>query len=236
MTTIEMADFGAYLLESGLVSISDLARAEEVRAKTDGGLPSTLARLGLIAEDDLAKSLAQFRQLRLVGRSDFPEERPAIAGLNHRFLSRHSVLPLEIANDELVVAMADPDDEEARVGLAFAASLAVKPCVATFADIHEALGMGEHIGEDLSGLGDGFAGGAADDIARLLEDDSEAPVIRLVQRILTNAVNRRASDIHIEPMARHLSVRYRIDGRLQEVERHVWTTKEEWNGYGKMVC
>lgn len=63
-------------------------------------------------------------------------------------------------------------------------------------------------------------GGAADDIARLLEDDSEAPVIRLVQRVLVNAVNRRASDIHIEPMARHLSVRYRIDGRLQEVERH----------------
>jgi general secretion pathway protein E len=220
VTTIKVPDFSDYLLESEYVSANDLARAEEVRRTTGAGLPSTLARLGLIAEDDLVRALARFRQLPVIGRSDFPGDRPTIAGLNHRFLSRHSVLPLEIANDELIVAMADPDDEEARMGLAFAASLPIKSCVATFADIHEALGFGEQIGDDLSALGADLAGGAADDIARLLEDDSDAPVIRLVQRLLANAVNRRASDIHIEPMARHLSVRYRIDGRLQEVERH----------------
>ena len=178
------------------------------------------------AEEDLARAIADFRQLHLISRADFPQERLAIPGINRRFLSRHSVLPLEIANDALVVAMADPDDDEAKAGLAFASSLAIMPCVATFADIDDALATGEAVGDDLSAFGDELAGGAADDIARLLEDDSEAPVIRLVQRVLANAVNRRASDIHIEPMARHLSVRYRIDGRLQslkaEKQSHMW--------------
>src|SRR5262249_22039009 len=61
--------------------------------------------------------------------------------------------------------------------------------------------------------------GASEDFERLVEGNSEAPVIRLVQRILTNSVKRRASDVHIEPMARSVVVRYRIDGRLVEVDR-----------------
>jgi len=211
---------GEYLLNDGSLRANDLFRAEEVLLKAGGRLPATLVKLGLITDEDLALALVRYSALPLIRRSEFPNELPAISGLNRRFLSRHSVVPLQLADDELVVAMADPDDNEAMMGLAFAAAIPIRPCVATFADIDDALGTGGPIEDDLSSLGDDFTGGAADDIARLLEDDSEAPVIRLVQRILANAVNRRASDIHIEPMARHLSVRYRIDGRLQEVERH----------------
>jgi general secretion pathway protein E len=94
----------------------------------------------------------------------------------------------------------------------------VTPIVATFSDIDEALALAwpEEVvaREDLDGLE-----ASGDDLERLAESDSEAPVIRLVQRLLANAAARRASDVHIEPMARHVSVRYRIDGHLIEVER-----------------
>jgi general secretion pathway protein E len=66
---------------------------------------------------------------------------------------------------------------------------------------------------------DGTLGNAADDIERLLDDGSEAPIIRLVHRLIADAAQRRASDIHIEPMARFVAVRYRVDGRLVEIER-----------------
>lgn len=141
------------------MSTNDLARVEEVRQRTGAGLSVTFARLGLIAEEDLARAIADFRQLRLVSRADFPQERLAIPGINRRFLSRHAVLPLEIANDTLVVAMADPDDDEAKAGLAFASSLAISPRVATFADIDDALATGEAAGDDLSVFSDDLAGG-----------------------------------------------------------------------------
>jgi len=209
-----------HLLEHKLLNSNAVARAEEVQLRTGARLPVTLAKLGLVAEDDLAVALTRSTGFAWIRGSEFPQERPVIKGLNRRFLQRHSILPLEIIDSTLVTAMADPEDDEARMALAFATALSVSPRIATFSDIEDTFGIDDPSSDDLGPLIDGFTGGASDDIARLLEDDSDAPVIRLVQRILTNAVNRRASDIHVEPMARHLSVRYRIDGRLQEVERH----------------
>lgn len=215
-----MSSFPDRLLDAGLLTASDVARAEQVRARSGGRLLATLARLGLVAEGDIAKLLGEATGLPVLSRADFPEEIPGIEGLNRRFLSRHAACPLSLDTDGLVLALADPEDEEALAAMAFAASAPVEPRIATFSDIDDALGREHVTDDDLDGLAGDFLDGAADDLERLIEGESEAPVIRLVQQILANAVNRRASDVHIEPMARYLAVRYRIDGRLIEAGHH----------------
>lgn len=214
-----MTAFTELLLERNLLTASDLMRAEEVRERIGGRLPVTLARLGLVSETDLAEALAAGAGLPLLAKHELPEAPVEIEGINPRFLRRHALAPIAHDEGQLTIAMADPGDEEAMSGIGFAAYPSrIVPVVATFSDIDGALGAQEV--EDLSG-GDSFSGsGGIEDLERLLEGESEAPVIRLVQRLLAGAVDRRASDVHIEPMARHLSVRYRIDGRLIEVERH----------------
>lgn len=215
-----LGDFATLLVEKGLASESDIARASQIAERASGRLPATLARLGMVAEADLAQALSDTTALPLVDRAAFPEVRPEIEGLNPRFLARHAVLPLELEGGRLRLAMADPGDKVAQSALAFAAGVAeIEPVVASFSDIDEALGTTNEA-EDLDALPDYFGVGESDDFERMVEGDSDAPIIRLVQRILAGAVNRRASDVHIEPMARYVSVRYRIDGRLVEVERH----------------
>ena len=206
------------LLERGLLSQSDLARAEDVQARSGGRLPAILVRLGLVAEGDIAGVLAAVTDCPLVSRAELPSlEIPP--GLNRRFLVRNAIVPIERTNDALVVAMADPSDDKARSALAFAAGAEVRVRTATFSDIEGILGTDDDLTSDLGEIAGDFGTAAADDVERLLEGESEAPVIRLVQQLMANAVLRRASDIHIEPMARHLMVRYRIDGRLVEAER-----------------
>lgn len=213
-----VASFGELLMERDLIGAADLARAEEVRARTGLRLPATLARLGMVAEADLASALADAHGLELAAA----ETLSALDGLplNPRFLARHAVAPVRRANGTLVAAMADPEDLDAARALAFATGAhEVVPVVATFSDIEMLLApmLPAEAVDEMDRLA---AGGSDEDVERLIEGDSEAPVIRLVQRILSSAVDRRASDVHIEPMARHMAVRYRIDGRLMEAERH----------------
>jgi general secretion pathway protein E len=199
---------------------SDLARAEQVRVRTGGRLAETLVRLGLVAEDDVARCFSDITGRERVYRSEMAPVESVLEGLNPRFLSRHSVLPLKSDADGMDVAFADPEDDEAFEALRFASGRDVRLMVATFSDIQEALGSAVIDHGDLGGIAGDYASAAEDDIGRLLEDSSDAPVIRLVQSLLAGAVSRGASDVHIEPMARHLLIRYRIDGRLIEAERY----------------
>lgn len=206
------------LVKQGALALDDLARAR----KLTGGnrrLAATLVQLGMVSEMDLARSLADYHGCPLLPGGDLPTQLPSIGGLNRSFLSQRHVLPIAIEGGILALAMADPDDGEAREAMGFVSDAeAVVPVVATFSDIDEALAVVWPVELALSDTALDVAA-SAEDLERLAESDSEAPVIRLVQRLLASAAARRASDVHIEPMARHVSVRYRIDGRLVEVEK-----------------
>jgi len=195
-----------------------LARAEQVRERAGGTLAATLVRLGLIEERELARQMADLYALPLAATEPFSDP-SRVDGINPAFLRRAHALPLASHDGRLSIAMADPSDQDAIAALTFAAEADVERQVATFSDIAEALVRATPDAEGAPAPGDSFSAGTQDDLDRLLDSDSDAPVIRLVQRLLANAVDRRASDVHIEPMARHLAIRYRIDGRLVEVER-----------------
>ncbi len=209
------------LVGEGLLSDLDVDRAKLVCAKTGDTLPIALVRLGLVAEEDLVTIFCKSLDMERADLSASLPDMALIGDLNPRFLRQRLAVPIAVENDTAIIAMADPSDEQTLNAISFALGKAAKPtvigCSAAEASIGQLLVADK--GEE-PGFDNDFNGTAADDIERLLEDASDAPIIRLVQTLLTNAVTRQASDVHIEPMARHLVVRYRIDGRLAEVDRY----------------
>ncbi len=182
-------------------------------------LPWVLSQMGLVSDDILLGAMHETSGCA-VASDDLLQRQPAlIEGLNPLFLKKHKIVPLERDDGQLEVLIGDAEDADAIAALSFAAGHFVEPKLARLGDIEDRLsqyfGLIDH--EDMSSQ---LGADLDEELERLRDGISEAPVIRQVHEILTNAVKRKASDVHLEPMARHLSVRYRIDGRLSEVERH----------------
>ena len=211
-----MQSIDSILVERGLLSSEAAAQSRDAAVRSGVGPVVALSRLGLIDEAVVAGALVEAHGLTRLdslakreGQSELP------SGINVRFLRRNAVSIISAGSDRLSVAMADPSDQHTVDALAFATGVDVTPVIATCSEI-ETLLEGTDDGHEA------LMGAAADqsDLDRLAEGDSDAPVIRIVQSLLANAALRRASDVHIEPMARQLVVRYRIDGRLLEVAEH----------------
>ena len=215
--------FADHLVTLGKVQPQAIERAQHLAVESQERLESILTRLGLITERDLAEALAQFLNLPLAAAADYPPQPILEDQLGRKFLREAKVLPLREVPEGVVVAMANPLDSYAMHAVRFAIGKPVFPQVALPADleaaherlygdgksgIHQISGeTGEHVGESI-----------ADDVERLKDIASEAPVIRLVNLLITQAVEARASDIHIEPMENELRVRFRVDGVLRPVD------------------
>lgn len=211
-----MVNFDDIILESGQVSFDDMERAQNVAAQTDSSLLNVLPQLGLINEETLSRLIADHLDLPIAEAADFPEELLGLDDMNAQWMYRHSVLPLNKANDVLDVAMLNPSDTELMKAIRFASDCEVKPRVAKASDIadwYDNIGINQY--DMLDDTDDNKS-----DIERMLDSASEAPIIRLVNNLLDRAAKKGASDIHIEPMAQYVTVRFRIDGRLAEVEKH----------------
>lgn len=211
-----------YLIDSGRLPAATLDRARRVVVSTSESLPLVLLKLGLLAERDLARSLADIHEMDLVPAADFPQEPLISDAFSVRFLREFRVLPLSLDKDGLVLAMADPGDHYARDAMALVAGVSVHPRVGIPTEIEQAIerlyGRGRAEAEIAEDMQDGFDEGLETDIERLRDLASEAPVVRLVNRLIGDAITLRASDIHIEPYETSLRLRYRVDGVLQEGE------------------
>ncbi len=207
-------------MEAGSLSARDLERALHAQQEMGGLLGQVLIRLGVVSEQELARHLADQLALPLLQASDYPDVPVALEGLSIDFLLAHQVVPLAVAQGRLRVGMTVPQDEFTCRGLFLATGLEVEPCLGLESELVAALqrlyvesdtDAQEETGETDSLLGNDF-------VDYLKDLASEAPVIRLVNQIIAQAIDLRASDIHIEPYDDRLAVRYRIDGVLQESE------------------
>jgi general secretion pathway protein E len=214
------------LIGAGKLSPTGLERAHRLRERSGERLDRLLTKLGLVSEHDMAEALAARFGLELAQAGEFPDE-PVLDGrLTVQFLKQALVLPLADREDGVVLAIADPYDDYASRAVGMIAEKPVVTRLASPSTIEAAIdrlyGPG---GSSLAEIVDGVdavdaaePGAGDDDIERLKDLASEAPVIRLVNLLITKAVDARASDIHIEPFGSTLRVRYRIDGVLREVE------------------
>ncbi len=216
-------DFAQYLRTGGKVSPEALSRAEQIAAESGERLEHVLTRLGVVSDKDLAEALADHLELQIAGRDDFPASPVLEEKLRRTFLRDKQILPLEDRGDTVAIAMVNPLDMYACDAVRFAVGKPVVRYVtypADFEAVYARLyGEGKsEIRQIFEQAPDGAGSAFDDDIDRLKDVASEAPVIRLVNHLITRAVEARASDIHIEPMQDALRIRYRIDGVLQPVE------------------
>jgi general secretion pathway protein E len=178
-----------------------------------------LIKLGLVSERDVAEVLSRQLDLPLVEIRDFPEEWSGESTIALRFLRENRMFILDEKPDSLTVAMGDPYNDYALEALRLFTGKQVVPRVGIPSEIEIALERHEtreRGGHAMDTADDGLQ--FLDDVEHLKEQANEGPVIKMVNQLLHRAVDRGASDIHIEPFENRLKVRYRIDGLLREVD------------------
>ncbi|MDY0205304.1 MAG: type II secretion system ATPase GspE [Pseudomonas sp.] len=218
-----MQHLGEWLIAANKLSEEDLQRATQVQKLSGGQLSQILVRLGLVAERDIAHILVERFGYRLITAEEFPQE-PVLDenAISKAFMREQHVLPVADDESTLQVAMLEPSDDFILRALAMATGRVIEPLLALSTDLDNAYerlyGAGAAQREADEALTESALSTGVDDVERLRDMASEAPVIRLVNSVFSRALDARASDIHIEPFEHHLSIRFRIDGVLQEVE------------------
>jgi type IV pilus assembly protein PilB len=209
---------GQILLEEGLLTQEQLDRALEQHRNTPKSLGRVLIDLGFIRERDLVKALAQQVGLEFVDLSDYPIEATATTLLPEQLARRYRALPIAERDGTLLVAMSDPANVYALDDIRGVTGRAVQPMVATAQDVEQAINKYSQLGDEVEAIASEAAeqleDGTDADIDAAVED---APIVRLVNAVMTQAVQDRASDVHIEPTEKDVRVRFRVDGVLHEV-------------------
>ncbi|MCZ6849202.1 MAG: ATPase, T2SS/T4P/T4SS family [Alphaproteobacteria bacterium] len=210
------------LLEHGDMDPDSLRRARRVCEETGDRLDMVLTRLGLASEQAIAAALARHLNLALVAGDDFPAAAVLQERLSAQFLRGARAVALAETEASVILAMADPLDGYTVDAVRLAAEKKVEVRVATPSAIDRALARlygaaPESMGEIVDAAGTDLQT-TEEDIARLRDMASGAPVVRLVSHLINKAAELGASDIHIEPFEQALKVRFRIDGVLVEME------------------
>ena len=220
-------NIGEILLEEGLIKGEELEKALQEQTKTRARLASILVNLGYLSEDAMLKALSIQMGIPFLTLRDYPKIPPVIdPPLSVKFLKQYKLIPLEKRDSILKVAMSDPLDSFAINGLRLATDCAIEPCIGRERDIITVIdqyyGGTVTMEKIIEGIEEKEMEVAPwqveEEIEHLRDLAQEAPIINLVNLLITRAVERRASDIHIEPFEDGLHIRYRIDGILHQTE------------------
>lgn len=217
-----MQQLGEILIAEGALTEHQLMDAIDEQRTRGQTLGRTLVELGMISESQLVRALARQVGMEFVDLSNFPVDQSAVALVPAALCRRHNALPIGRDGDVLKLAMANPSNVVAVDDFRSASRMQVLPVIATHDDVAAAIDRycrADHELDELQGELSEVSDGAAsfDGIGSTVEDD--APIVRFVNLLITQAILDRASDIHIEPGERDMAIRYRIDGVLHEMQR-----------------
>jgi type IV pilus assembly protein PilB len=221
--------FGEFLVESGLITEADLTRVLSEQRSRRGKLGETVVALGLATEVEITQALSLQLGIPLIDLKNTPVEPPAIDLIQEKVARKHYIIPVAIDQKELHLAMADPLSFEAFEDVRFASGYTIRPFLATRSDITWAIDQHYHLGTSLSTIVKDIAdermvevvqkeAGETEsaDLDDLRKKSAAAPVIRMVNLIISEAVELKASDIHVEPNRTDLQIRNRVDGLLRK--------------------
>ena len=220
---------GELLVRENLITLQQLQKAQEQQRQGGGRLGFNLTKLGYIEESELTSFLSKQYGVPSINLAEFEIDPDVIKLVPQEVAEKHQVIPVNRAGASLIVAMADPSNIFAIDDLKFLTGYNIEVVVASDGAIREAIGkyygsekadselnydevMAEFDEDEIEVGGDDDAFNVVD-LERSAED---APVVKLVNLILIDAIKKGASDIHIEPYEKDFRVRYRIDGVLYE--------------------
>src|SRR5216117_3024524 len=218
---------GEILLREGLITQDQLKKALLEQKNTGMRLGYTLVKLGFVEETEISKMLARQYRMPAVDLSRFEVDAKILKLIPPDIATKHTVLPLKREGRTLTVAIADPNNVTAIEDIKFITRCDVFPVIAGEYTLRNAIERYyQQSDAELQSLLKSVA--AAEELLEVVEDQQDedvraqdladdAPVVKLINGLLTDAVKRGASDIHIEPFEHELRVRYRIDGALMEV-------------------
>ncbi|MFZ0492134.1 MAG: ATPase, T2SS/T4P/T4SS family [Acidimicrobiia bacterium] len=212
---------GALLLEEGIVTQDALDKGLEIHQEKGLPLARVLLDEHLVDERDLVRVLARSIGLEFVDLREITVDPAAASLVPENLAARYAAIPIAFDGDRLVVAMADPANVLAIDDIRAITGREVIPKVATRGDVEEAINRLASLNTSVTDLAELAAEDSleAQDLPSMEAIADEAPVVKLVNMLITRASADRASDIHIEPTERDLRVRFRIDGVLHEIMR-----------------
>ena len=219
--------FGEILMAAGLITDEQLALAMSMQKGKKARLGEMLVDLGYITEVDIAKVLSVQLGIPYADFSTAVVEPEAVGLVPEALAEKHTVLPLSVDKKVVTMAMADPLNLEAIEDIRFATGRNVKPSVATSAEIKKAIKRYYHLSGPVQEILEKMSYGyieivhekvdTSTDIKEAIKKGEAPPIIRMVNSIIYNAIKSRASDIHIEPREKTVTIRERIDGLLKDV-------------------
>ena len=212
----QVADAVSWLIANGLLPQEKHARAVAMAQHSSERMDQLLLKLGLVNEQHLAQALSVACDLPLVARDDFPASAPFNGLLQTDYLRAQRIAPLRMEDGSVQLVMADPFNAEALAAVALKTGLRVRPAVGVGGDIDVWL-VGTAVAARQERDVSVAETGADSDLQRLRDLAGGAPVIRWVDQMFESAVAAGASDIHLEPGARGMRVRLRVDGHLREI-------------------
>lgn len=219
---------GAMLVSSGLITEEQLKKALAVQQREGGRLGSILVKMNFVQEDKLMMFLSKQYGVPYVDLSRFEIDPNVVKLIPADVAQKYQIMPINRTGATVTIAMVDPSNVFAIDDVKFMTGYNVEPVVATEAAIKNAINkyysLSSAIEKVMTALevDDKSVGVIHEeeesvDVAKLKAEVEEAPVVKLVNLILTDAVQKGASDIHIEAYEKAFRVRYRIDGSLYEV-------------------
>ena len=221
----ETGRLGELLVRENMISATQLQHAQEESRSTGRRLGYTLTKLGFVDDTDLTSFLSKHYGVPSINLSDYEIEPAVIELIPQEVAERHQVIPVNRVGSSLIVAMADPSDLHAIDDLKFLTNFNIEVVVAGESAIADSIqayytksvDFDDIISDlDLDELEVAEDSGPAVDLSELTKSSEEAPVVRLVNLVMIDAIKRNASDIHIETYEKSMRVRYRIDGVLYE--------------------
>ncbi len=221
---------GEILVKDKLISSDQLKQALDHQKQNGGRLGSCLVKLGLVSDEDITAVLSRQYGVPSINLKFYEVDPTVIKLIPQETATRYQIVPLSRVGSTLTIAMTDPTNVFAMDDVKFMTGFNVEPVVASESAIGEAIqkfyGEAESV-QELDKVMKDLAGDEASleltaeeqemNLADLEKAAEEAPIIKLVNLVLTDAVKRGASDIHVEPYEKELRIRFRIDGILQSV-------------------
>jgi len=221
-----MDAFARILVSEGLVSAEQLAEAMRIAGSSGKNVQDEVVRLGYATGDKVMKALAKAYRIPFVELSGIEVDEDVVGKLPESVARENTIFPLADLGGTLRIATCDPSDMDAQEKLRFILNREIEMAIAPREQIVEAINRhyGLSDGESADSMLQEFTDTAIDFTETAVEqeaggdedDQSDSPVVKLVNLIITEAVQLRASDIHIEPFEDRIRIRYRIDGRLVE--------------------